>query len=304
MIVVRLIGGLGNQMFQYALAYSLAQKNRAILKVDDTLLNDRSQPHEVVTHRQLELNEVFDIELNYATEADIIHFNGKKYSTPLGKAYNRLLWQFRKRKLIVEKGRAFNPAYLQLKDDICLVGSFQSEKYFKDNEAAVRKLYKFKADVLPQSAQLATELRREGSVAIHVRRGDYVTSPVYKETLGALPIKYYKEATSVVKQRVPNARFYVFSDDIEWCRQELGRLDASFTYVGDEHAGPRAANYLQLMTLCSHFIISNSSYAWWAAWLSVASGKVVVAPEPWYKKTEYAHNDIVPEGWIKVSRIV
>lgn len=304
MIVIRLIGGLGNQLFQYAFAYSLAQKNGAILKVDDTLLNDRSQPHEVVTHRQLELNDVFDIELNYATNADIVHFNGKTYNNPLGKAYNKLLWQFRKHRLVVEKGRAFNPAFLQLKDDLCLVGSFQSEKYFRDIVATIRRLYKFKVDILPQSTELADELKREGSVAIHVRRRDYVTSPVYKETLGALPIDYYKEAVSIVKQRVPDARFYVFSDDIEWCRQELSKLDASFTYVGDEHAGPKAANYLQLMTLCNHFIISNSTYAWWAAWLSAAQGKVVVAPEPWYKKPQYANNDIVPEGWVKVSRIV
>lgn len=299
MIIVRLMGGLGNQMFQYALAYGLAKKNNALLKIDTSLLNDRSKPHEIVTHRDLVLQDVFQLSIEIASKKEIEYFNGKVYKTLPGKVINKILWQFKKHRLIVEQSRGFNSDFIKLGDNICLVGSFQSEKYFNDH-VVLKEVFKFKHPVLSQSVSLSNDLKTVNSVAIHVRRGDYVTSPIYSEMIGALPVSYYAQAVSIIKEKVENPVFYVFSDDINWCRNELKIPNTILNYVGDEHAGVKAANYMQLLSMCKHFIISNSTFAWWAAWLGEQNGSVIIGPDNWFKDKTIDVKDILPERWVKV----
>lgn len=294
------MGGLGNQMFQYAFAHALASKEKAVLKVDDSLLLDRAMPDEVVTHRDLVLDKVFDIDICLATKEDIEYFNGRKYSNFIGKLYNKFLWQFKKHKLIIEKTRTFEPEFVKLKDDVCLVGSFQSELYFADCAQKIKNLYSFKKKLMPVSTTLAKQMRTTESVAIHVRRGDYVSSPLYSDVIGALSLEYYDKAIYLMKQQFPSSVFFIFSDDINWCKETFVKYNLPFVYVGDEQAGEHAANYLQLMTMCKHFIISNSTFAWWGAWLSGNTSKTIIAPNRWFKKEEYNNNNIVPENWIKI----
>jgi hypothetical protein len=300
MIVVRLMGGLGNQMFQYALAYVLSKKYNTSLKVDLTLLNDRSQPHEVVTHRTLLLDQVFNIRIEYADRKAIEYFNGKVYSSFIGKIYNRFNLMIRQPNLKIEKSRSFDPHFLEAGENACIVGSFQSEQYFISHSSAIKQLYQFKNHLLTQSHDLAMQINNSQSVAIHVRRGDYVTSKMYRHTIGTLPISYYEKAIAEITKRVTNPVFYIFSDDIEWCSKELAHLPVSLVWVGAEHSGLHAANHLQLLTLCKHFIISNSTFAWWGAWLSNHTEKVVIAPQQWFKKEAYNTNSIVPTSWVKV----
>lgn len=300
MILLRLMGGLGNQMFQYAFAYNLANNGKVELKVDDTLLLDRSLPDEVVTHRTLVLNKIFDINIHLSNKQDIEYFNGRIYTSLIGKLYNKCLWQFKKYKLVIEKSREFDSALLSLKDDVCLVGSFQSELYFKKYANEIRELYKFRNELLPISFKLADLLESSASVAIHIRRGDYVSSPLYSDIIGTLPISYYDEAIEIMIQKVSSPTFFVFSDDINWCKKEFEKYLVPIVYIDDVHAGECAGNYLQLMTLCKHFIISNSTFAWWGAWLSIHEHKMVIAPNKWFKKEEFNNNQIVPSNWTKI----
>ncbi|HTA28022.1 MAG TPA: alpha-1,2-fucosyltransferase, partial [Bacteroidia bacterium] len=262
MILVRLMGGLGNQMFQFALGYNLARKNNTELKIDTSLLADKSQPHEVVTHRDLEI-DIFDIPLSFATQKEVEYFNGKSYSSIPGKIGNKVAWQFRKKNLIIENGRNFHPEILTLPDNKCLVGSWQSEKYFKDIENEIRKLYSFTKPLTGKPLAISSEIKNSESVCIHVRRGDYVTSPIYSKSLGTTEPGYYMQALELLKSKRKVNNLFVFSDDIEWCKANL-IFSIPTQYMDYEATGKKYAIDMQLMSLCKHFIIPNSTFGWWA----------------------------------------
>jgi hypothetical protein len=298
MILIRLMGGLGNQMFQYALGTHLAIKNKAELKVDTALLADPGLSHEIATHRKLEI-DIFDIPLKFATQKEVEYFNGKLYSALPGKLYNKIIQASRKKNLIIENGRDFHPEILSLTGNKCLVGSWQSEKYFKSVESEIRKLYSFHKPLRGKHLEISTEIQKTNSVCIHVRRGDYVTSPLYSNTLGTQEPEYYISALELLKSGRAIEQIFVFSDDIAWCKNNL-----SFTipyYFMDYEAGEnKYVTDLHLMSLCKHFIISNSTFGWWAAWLSNSKGKMVFAPANWYKDTSFNSADIIPSDWIKI----
>ncbi len=299
MIVVRFTGGLGNQMFQYALGLHLSIKNKTDLKIDTTLLLDRSEPHEIVTHRNLAI-DILNVKLNIASQKDIWHFNGKSHKNIFCKIANKISWQFRKNNLIIEKERNFQPSILALSDNKCLVGAWQSEKYFKSIEQEIRKQYTFKETLTGIAGELANQIQAKNSIAIQVRRGDYVTSPVYSKTLGAMPVDYFKKGFELLQSKTNINHIYFFSDDINWCKENL-KLPITSTYVEAEFPGLKFGTYLHLMSLCNHFIIPNSSFGWWGAWLGKKEEKIVIAPGQWYKDSSLKSEDIVPESWIKLN---
>lgn len=300
MILVRSMGGLGNQMFQYAFGYCLAKKNETILKIDDTLLLDRSQPHEIVTHRTLDLTDVFDIRINMASEKEVEYFNGKtKYSSFADKIINSIVWRLRRRHLIIEKNRKFDKYLLNTSDNKCLVGAWQSEKYFKEISGEIKSIFKFKQPVLFQSQKLEEDIISKNSVCLHIRRGDYVSSKLYSNVIGALDLSYYSKAIELVSQKLSAPCFYIFSDDLKWCKENL-LISEDHVFVEDEHVGFKAGNYLQLMTLCKNFIISNSTFSWWAAWIGEKSESMVVGPINWFKDSNFDSSDILPEHWVKL----
>jgi len=298
MILLRLTGGLGNQMFQYALGTNLALKNNTELKIDTTLLADLKQPHEIYTHRNLEI-DLFDIPLKFATQKEIEYFNGKTYSTIPGKVYNKILWQFRKKNLIIEKERNFHPEILSLKDNKCLIGGWQSEKYFKDIKNNIRKLYSFHKLLTGKALEISKEIQNTNSVCIHVRRGDYVTSPLYNEVLGIQELSYYTKALEILKSQRPVDSLFVFSDDINWCKKNL-TFTIPANYMDYDTSEKKYITDMHLMSLCKHFIISNSTFGWWAAWLGNNKEKAVIAPKNWFKNPAFSSTDIVPDDWLKL----
>jgi hypothetical protein len=299
MILIRFTGGLGNQMFQYALGTCLAVKNKTELKVDLTLLLDRSQPHEIVTHRELDI-DIFNVKLDYATQEEIWYFNGREYRHLPGKIMNRVLWEGgRKKNLIVEKDRSFQPSILELPDNKCLVGSWQSERYFEPVKEELRKQFTFRQALAGAAKELGGKIQSMNAVCLNVRRGDYVTSPVYSQMLGTMTPEYFSKALELICTAHKPEHVFVFSDDAAWCKENL-RLSVPYTIVGDEYAGPKYSTKLHLMTLCRHFIIPNSSYGWWAAWLGNHPSKMVIAPRVWFKDKSMSSEDLVPESWIRI----
>ena len=154
------------------------------------------------------------------------------------------------------------------------------------------------------SQKLAERIRSAESVCVNVRRGDYVSSPSSIEFLGFVGTEYYSESIKIIYARVTNPTVFVFSDEIEWCIDNL-RFDCPTTFVGHEYAGEKFRDYLYLMSLCKHFIIPNSTFGWWGAWLSNSKG-IVVAPKKWFNATKWFNgtdldtSDLIPAGWIRL----
>jgi hypothetical protein len=300
MIVVRLMGGLGNQMFQYAAGLRLAHRHQTELKLDLSFLMDRT-PYENFTYRDFDL-VVFNFPISRASEEEVRQFRRLRESGSRN-FLRRIANKMTRRHYYFEHHLAFDSRVLELPDQTYLEGYFQNENYFSDLEQMVRQRFRLAPDEpkLPAATRrLADEIRTNDVVCLHVRRADYVTNPVVNRCLGVCSLDYYERGLAKLRSLGVSGKIFVFSDDEDWCRENF--IDASqFEIVGNEHAGPRASTHLWLMTLCRYFLIPNSSFSWWAAWLSDRPGKVVVRPSQWLQARESIDVDICPLPWIKIS---
>jgi hypothetical protein len=201
--------------------------------------------------------------------------------------------------IYIEKNLKFDEKFFLLKDNSYLDGYFQSEKYFVEMKEILRDEFSL-VDQLPKKYSLLDEkIKSINSVAIHVRRGDYLSN---KDTLrihGVCSIDYYTNAINLIKERVSDPIFYIFSDDINWVKNNLDLPENSEFIDGNEN---RPEIDLTLMMSCKHFIIANSSFSWWGAWLSSFESKVVIAPTPWFDDANYVAEDIYSKQWIRLAK--
>lgn len=262
MITVKLMGGIGNQMFEYAFGRYLAQTNGSELCLDLSFLEGTQKG---VTRRKYEL-DAFNI------KAGLVSGNSKGTH-------------------IKESSVRFDPKLLELKGDLCLDGYWQSEKYFMPVEKLIRQEFSFKEalDTVPPNE----------SVGVHVRRGDYVSDKRTKEFHGCCGADYYAKASAYVLEKCPDPVFYVFSDDIGWVSANM-TFPGKTVFVKGDSAAPAAD--MQMMSRCSHQIIANSSFSWWAAWLNDNPDKIVVAPKKWFvdEKQNIFAADLIPESWTRL----
>jgi hypothetical protein len=189
-----------------------------------------------------------------------------------------------------------------LRGDLYLDGWWQDERFFSDYAMDVRKAFRFSRDLNCESRALAEHIHTVvDSVFVHVRRGDYVSNPATQIFHGVCSLTYYLEGLAMIRQQRPDARFFIFSDDPDWCRDQFGH-DSSLIFVDSTNSEGSAGDHLQLMTLCRHAIISNSSFSWWGAWLIEGEAKQVVAPSRWYAdETANAQSSgTVPVGWKRI----
>lgn len=281
MVTVRLTDGLGNQMFQYALGRTIAHRRGTSLALDISSFRDNKQ-------RQYSLG-VFNIVENFASGG----YPGFCRLRALGRRLRLpgILPILRERSLY------FDPAVLDAPANVYLTGYWQSEKYFKEIEDIIRCEFSFKTQPDCQNSEMAERIRGANSVAVHARRGDYVSNPSFNRDFGTCSQEYHWEAARFVASRVPDPRFFVFSDDPDWARAEL-HLGGPTTFVAQD--GPeKAYEDMRLMSLCRHHIIANSTFSWWGAWLS-NSGGIVVAPQKWFKTDALDARDLLPERWIRM----
>jgi hypothetical protein len=299
MIIVKLMGGLGNQMFQYAMGRSLAHRHNTQLKLDLSFLE--STP-EVTTPRVYEL-EHFNITGEIATPLEVAEFTGK---------YNDLFQSalVKMRRLIglsaaspfhyVERHFHFDPAVLDAPDNTYLEGYWQSEKYFRDTEDIILHEFVVTSEPDEWNRRMAEEIEATASFSIHVRRGDYVADKATSEYHGVCSLDYYRTAVDMIVSQIKSPHFFVFSDDPAWVKENL-ELRYPVTFM--DHNGPRRSHEdLRLMSLCKHHIIANSSFSWWGAWLCRNPNKIVIAPERWFNDTEIDTKDLLPERWIRIAR--
>jgi hypothetical protein len=291
MIVAKLMGGMGNQMFQYAMARALSLKQQASLKLDTQFLLDRTSPRpENFVYRDYDL-DIFNLEVDFATEADVSSLKKRIHSS---KWVDRLV-----RKILIqqpsyytERHFHFDPDVLELNAPVYLEGYWQSEKYFANYAAQIRQDFQFKEPIQAHALPILQAIQKDTSICVNVRRGDFVTNPVH----GTMGASYYQKAAAHLEGLGINGTYYVFSDDIEWCQENMQYLKGA-EFVGHTYAGPKFRDYLELMRSCKHFIIPNSSFGWWAAWLSEHPQKQVIAPQKWFGAGKADTRDIFPMGW-------
>lgn len=287
MIIVRLTGGLGNQMFQYAFGRSLAEKHQTELKLD---LRFYSDPLLNVPVRTYDL-DIFNICENIATETEIARFAKRVRHELTDRALNRVLGL--KRSHIREPHYHFSPTAFDSPDNVYISGYWQSEKYFSELEALIRSEFTFRDEPSPNASKLIAKIIETNGVCVHVRRGDFLVNPFN----GLHGVEYYGKGEEILLSRYKDLHFFVFSDDIDWCEENL-RFDSPTTFVSHDFGPRKFRDDLRLMSACTHFIIANSSFSWWAAWLGGDRDKAVIAPSAWVTDSSYDTGDLIPSGWL------
>jgi Glycosyl transferase family 11. len=274
MIIVRLFGGLGNQLFQYAAGKSLAMHQGTTVKLDTSLLG-------ILAKRPFDL-QYFNIPIDLATEEEIREYTAMP-------AWQKLLPPY-KRKIYKEPHFHYDTNFFKARPNVYLKGYWQSEKYFKHIEAEIRKEFTVKEEYIRHLPPLA----HEPSLFIHIRRSDYLKKEV-QDYHGTMDADYYNKALEYVSKKAPNLKVYFFSDDIEWVKQNI-KIDHPYEMVTGNLTHTAIEDFY-LMSRCQHAIIANSSFSWWAAWLNNHPAKIVVAPGRWFINTKLNTKDIIPPNW-------
>jgi hypothetical protein len=273
---VKLQDGLGNQLFQYAVARSLA-----IRRSTDVLLDTRSYTWQVLRTYGL---DNFNIQARKGSKLQIAPYQFKVQH------YRKKLFGSYSSRYIKEKSTRFDPSVLDLPDHVYLVGYFQSEQYFSDIAGTIREDFKLKDELPSHLLDIKKQMKSCNSVSIHVRRGDFVHLGLH-----VLPVEYYVRAIGRLRSELSDPVFFVFSDDPEWSKDNLPK-GSSYIYVSDGKT--RDFQELSLISHCLHHIIANSTFSWWGAWLNPDTEKKVIAPSVWFTHNpELDATDIIPKSW-------
>ena len=174
-------------------------------------------------------------------------------------------------------------------------GWWQSECYFKKESKALRNTFSFKTGILEKSKSMFEQIQESNAICLNVRRTDFLKNDVLNTT----NLAYFERAAQYLAERIEDPHFFVFTDDLPWCRKNI-KLKHPVTFVSHDLKGEKFGNYLQLMKSCQHFIIPNSSFAWWAVWLNENQNKMVVAPQKWFNDSSINTSDLIPSTWIRL----
>lgn len=292
-MIIKLKGGLGNQMFQYAFGRSASKL------IGDELFLDISgygKENAKETPRDYRLGH-FNIKASIADQDQIA-----PYQKPLRKFLRRVENKLRPRKHYV-----FDPQELKIRTGAYVEGFWNNERYFLSIREAIRselclnKPFSYAAMLMESSI-----LTPSPSVSLHIRRGDYVNDTLTSEYFASCDLSYYGAALSHIKEKIGGFNLFVFSDDIAWARQYLP--DVLPPTIKTEYvSSPDIPDHeeIMLMSLCTHHIIANSTFSWWGAWLGEKTDEksgetIVVAPKQWLNDPTIDTSDVVPERWIKL----
>jgi hypothetical protein len=290
MIISNIIGGLGNQMFQFAAARALS------LARTEALLLDIYGFSGYGLHQGFELHRVFDCQVKIANERDIHRILDWQFPPLIRRIVRRpAMAVFRRDAFVVEPHFHYWSALNQVPSDCYLTGYWQSEKYFQAYAATIRADFSFKQAMMQKNAELADKISGVTAISLHVRRGDYVKNLKTAANHGLCSLDYYRSAIKYVAERVDTPFFFVFSDDPVWVKENL-QIDFPCRYI-DHNQGAESYNDMRLMSLCKHHIIANSSFSWWGAWLNARNDKIVIAPKKWFANANDV-SDLFPEGWV------
>jgi hypothetical protein len=283
---------MGNQMFQYAFGLGQAARLNTSLKLDCSALLDRARGKDFV-YRDLDL-DIFEANPEFGMDPALLRRIYKIKSSALSRTVKKIaargLTVVKEKHFHVDTSLIENPVDQALYD-----GWWQSERYFKNVKEQLNEAFQFREEVLPASQEVFNKIKNTNAVCLNVRRTDFLTTP----TLNATNLEYFLAAARRMADLVENPHFFVFSDDLAWCQENI-RLDHPVEVVTHDHKGKKFGNYLQLMKNCKHFIIPNSSFAWWAVWLNKSKDKQVIAPKNWFNEGDFDTTDLVPDDWVRL----
>ncbi|MFC5410893.1 alpha-1,2-fucosyltransferase [Larkinella bovis] len=287
MVISSLMGGLGNQLFQYAFGLRMAHERQTELKLSTVILESRLLARlRKYTLRPYEL-DVFDLQ------------------TPLT-SFSETTTGFLKA-VAGYRGSVFLPENSNVQSRLTTIpssapvvfcwGYWQSETWFQPIAPALRDKLRFQKPLSVASQRYADAIHRAATpVFIHVRRGDYITNPNAREVHGFAGETYYRNAIAHLREQLEGIHFFAFSDDMAWVKARLGPVLKTVTYV-EGNTGTDSWQDLYLMSLCPHAIVANSSFSWWGAWLHSAPKRTVVAPRQWFASSVPSARIVVPQQW-------
>lgn len=296
MKIVYFFDGLGNQMFQYAYYKALKNKEKNIYANLDAYKRDYIQ--NIRDFNGYELKRIFNInvkEKKFLGDNFFSRTRWKKINIII-KIIHKIL-RILNIIIYIENWNESIKERLNKKRVYFLTGWWQSEKFFKDIEKEIRKDFTFPKIKDEKNKEIENIISKTNSVSIHIRRGDYIKD---KGLGGLTPLKYYQKGIDYIRNKVKDPVYFIFSNDIEWCKKNL-KIKGQIYYV-DWNKNEENYKDMQLMSLCKHNIIANSSFSWWGAWLNNNPNKIVIAPEKWFNdclKMDYSN--IVPKNWIKIK---
>ena len=298
MIIIKLKGGIGNQMFQYAFGRRIALENDIKLKFDITNFKD-----DRVYRNKYNLG-CFNVVGNIAIEKDLRKariFTSKSY---FGK-FIRLLYRIKpyyNRYIINEKKFfLYDQKVMIKKKNGYYNGYWQNEKYFKNIEDIIRQEFSFKNVLNHDNLIISEKIINSNSIAVHIRNyGKTYDEKASKRDLknfGIMKMSYYQNALQYLENKINNFKIFIFSDDINWVKNKFDFKFDNIFYVDNEG---KDYEQLQLMSFCKHQIISNSTFSWWAAWLNNNPDKVVIAPKNWFPNADTDTSELIPKEWLKI----
>lgn len=289
MKIVRIIGGLGNQMFQWAFMRSLgAVWPEEEVKADLRFFKGYG------LHNGFELRRVFGLDVPVASRGELWKVTVPVGSYRLGRVREEA-GLLRRSEVLEWKCRDVAKAMADSQKGY-FWGYWQDEKYFKAVAGKVRADFRFPAFTEEKNVELAHRLAKGMWCSVHVRRGDYLKHKMYR---GLCEADYYHRAIEQIRRRVgKGVRFVVFSNDMGWVRENLGKELGDDTVMVEWNCGGDSYRDMQLMSMCRHNIIANSSFSWWGAWLNGYEDKVVIAPKVWLNG-KGAFNPAC-DSWVKI----
>lgn len=287
MVIVKITGGLGNQLFQYATGKALANKLSCELVLDLSF-------YPTQTLRKYELDK-FNINARIATDKEIFLAGGGNdfFSKTLKKlgltpvVFPKYVKELESIKYVEKVDLCQSGTYLD--------GYWQNPLYFSQNKVELTREFLPRAPLSPSALAWKDHISQaSNSVSLHVRRGDYVENAHTNNVHGTCSLEYYQHAIEKIRSEVHNPVFFVFSDDIEWCKVNLSSL-AEVEFVDNTTS---AIDDLMLMRHCKHSIIANSTFSWWGAWLKLDG--LVIAPINWFSDSSRSTQSLFPISWLKV----
>lgn len=305
MIIVRINGGLGNQLFQYATARAISLKlNRKLLLDiswyrDIHSLDDQSDPNAtairdfLLNNFNIQSHVINKIHLNWIKRLEIISKNSKFYKLLLDGPLNNFSYTKINRD-------SFSLEFIQKHPHVYLTGYWQNIDLFEEYKNLISNELILKYPLSANNQDYFNSINATNSVAIHFRRGDYISKPNSQKTHASCSNNYYYNSIEYIQKKKNDLHYFIFSDDMTWVKNNL-TFNTNITFIDNE--GP-AYEHFYLMSQCKHQIIANSTFSWWAAWLNANPEKIIITPEYWYNDKQLNETVIrIPNEWIKIDNM-
>jgi hypothetical protein len=279
-IRIKLTGGLGNQMFQFATGFAIAKKNNVRLSLDLSYINQRQ------LFNGFELEKVFDIYSKVSFLNNALSFKSVNFKEILNKI-DITFYNFK------EPHFHYTSNILDIPKHSFLDGYWQSELYFKNYSKEIKKIFNFSDQLNEQNYLIANDINKNDSVSIHIRRGDFLLK---RNNNHKIDLKnYYLKAIDKSSKCFKNPKYFIFTDDPLWVTENF-ILDYSYIVV-DVNRGAKSFLDMYLMSLCKSNIIANSSFSWWSAWLNNNKDKIIYAPKDWFNDKSICTDHLIPNSW-------